>query len=43
MLTLKMIGLGLIATIVVFAVLLIKGISALETEIAAEKNQTSAT
>jgi len=40
---LKIVGLGLIATIVAFAALLIKGISALEKEIAEEKNQIGET
>lgn len=40
---LKIVGLGLIATIVVFTALLIKGIVALEKEITAEKNRTSET
>jgi len=43
MLTFKIIGLGLIATIAVFAALLLKGVSALEREIEAEKSQTRET
>ena len=43
MFILKMAGLGLIAIIVAFAALLIKGISALEKEIAEEKNEIGET
>ena len=43
MLILKLIGLGLIASIVAFAALLMKNVSELETEIEAEKNQTKET
>ncbi len=43
MLTFKIVGLGLMATIAVFAALLIKGVLVLEREIEAEKSQTRET